>query len=58
MRYSEYQIFTLQFITVAKLQLRKSNKHNLMVGFTVSARLASKNDATIGSLCTRLLGEH
>jgi hypothetical protein len=25
---------------------------------TVSARLASKNDATIGSFCTHLLGEH
>jgi hypothetical protein len=24
----------------------------------VSARLASKNDATIGSFCTRLFGEH
>jgi hypothetical protein len=26
--------------------------------FHVSARLASKNDATIGSFCTHLLGEH
>ena len=30
--YGETQVFTLQFITVAKLQLGSSNKNNVMVG--------------------------
>ena len=41
-RYPVYQIFTLQLITVAKLQLWGGNKNNLMDGVTITREAVLK----------------
>ena len=54
--------YGLDIPTTQLLQSRLKKKENqerggLMI-ISVSAGLASKNNAMIGSFCTRLLGEH
>ena len=53
-RYPAYQIFTLQSITVAKLQLGSSNKNNFMVEVTTTW---GRTAAASGRLRTIALGQ-